>query len=277
MIESSDPAGATYKGTPLRIDDGQRYVHALFGPTISPVQHPTHIDEQLTTYANGVAFSFKGSKLVRVIITPGTKRAMGADVFSTALKSPILLSDGFVDSVVITLGAPTTTLVLSIAASADEPKRDVTVELGETTAEDIACELGPAQIFYKQDDRFLSTPGSYFYAYFSHGIDFMLDSNHHVAKVVLHSNLLGGDLFGRYARCPWVLETRTGSTIRWCDSIDSAAAALPGKKEAPLILDRSADSQDPLVIGKQTELHGFPGLVLEATTDSGAIETLWLV
>lgn len=62
--------------------------------------------------------------------------------------------------------------------------------------------------------RSLANP--YFLSYFNLGIDFLVDPiRHHVLKVILHSNIPGEVLFGRYSRCPWTLAGHSiGTKVR---------------------------------------------------------------
>ena len=59
-----------------------------------------------------------------------------------------------------------------------------------------------------------SGPNSYFYNYFSLGLDFFLHpETHKVLKIVLHANTPGEVEFGRYGKCRWRLrrEGREGT------------------------------------------------------------------
>lgn len=112
--------------------------------------------------------------------------------------------------------------------------------LGQTTAEDITCTLGPPlRTYYKEDvrcpyictDRIKLTvppyqtrlsihdqtsnsangteipPNAYFFNYFSLGLDFLFHpESNKLIKILLHSNTPGEVLFGRYNRCRWRLK-----------------------------------------------------------------------
>lgn len=62
-----------------------------------------------------------------------------------------------------------------------------------------------------------------FWNYFQYGMDFLISPiTHVVCKIVLHSNLPGSILFGRWERCPWEIEPARpgdidlGQSVRMC-------------------------------------------------------------
>jgi len=112
--------------------------------------------------------------------------------------------------------------------------------LRKTTPQDVICELGaPQSMHWKEDDRLsihsqspsnVSSKGALFYSYFALGFDLMFSGpsdpsnsennedgedgdtdsdeekeNPVLLKVVLHNNVPGSALFGRYGRCCWVI------------------------------------------------------------------------
>lgn len=55
-------------------------------------------------------------------------------------------------------------------------------------------------------------PDSYFYNYFSLGLDFLFHpENNKVIKVLIHANIPGEVLFGRYNKCRWRIEQSDSS------------------------------------------------------------------
>ena len=107
-------------------------------------------------------------------------------------------------------------VTLRFYPSSTEPVR---IRIGETTAQDLTCDLGPPMsIHYREDDRMTIhsnskkedeeidtgcqckiTPCHHltkshitdFYNYFQHGIDVLLSGTTHVVKkIILHSNIV---------------------------------------------------------------------------------------
>ncbi|KAK4050323.1 hypothetical protein OIO90_005116 [Microbotryomycetes sp. JL221] len=95
----------------------------------------------------------------------------------------------------------------------------ITIKLGETTTEDVMCDLGsPIRSFWKEDDRMSIhsrpssidpslLPNAYFWSYPQHGLTFMFDPiQHFMIKMILHSNLPGQVGFVQTSICPWILK-----------------------------------------------------------------------
>jgi len=172
----------------------------------------------------------------------------------------------------------------------------IRIMMHQTTAEDLLADLGPPlRVHYKTDERMNihSAAGveeennSYFYNYFQHGLDFLLDGEtHRVIKIVIHSNVVGSALFQRYKRCPWQIipierhSTTSSSSPARPEVITIASPAdtltrylspstssdPESRSDAPpsMILDRASESRDgPLLVGQTTRLLGFDGCVLE--------------
>jgi hypothetical protein len=179
----------------------------------------------------------------------------------------------------------------------------MTLEIGSTLAEDLRLDLGaPTRTFMREDDRLrihsgvsLAAESAYFASHFDLGLDFLFDATtHRLLKVVLHSNLPGEALFGRYARCSWSLTAASGQTVHSSDQVrcapqpcggthrprtqgtkiidvlspsSGATTASKGKsspspvpREAPLVLDRTADAPDGLAPGCTTGAFGSVAL-----------------
>ncbi|KZT50573.1 UPF0183-domain-containing protein [Calocera cornea HHB12733] len=177
------------------------------------------------------------------------------------------------------------------------PPGPIKVTLHQTTAEDLLADLGPPlRVHYKTDERMSihSAPAgmeeennAYFYNYFQHGVDFLLDGEtHRVVKIVIHSNVVGSALFQVYKRCPWqLIPTQRPSSpssssparpepITVASPSDTLTRYLSPsptgdgdtRSDGPpsMILDRASESRGgPLLVGQTTRLLGFDGCVLE--------------
>ncbi|WWC62023.1 uncharacterized protein I303_104610 [Kwoniella dejecticola CBS 10117] len=111
-----------------------------------------------------------------------------------------------------------------------EPNKGITLGLdedhtlpiiiGETTAQDLILDIGsPLRKFWKEDDRLSKMwggkpndqgAGACFWNYFQYGLDFLVDKDGIVIKILCHSNIPGTPSFQRYAKCPWVIPTSSG-------------------------------------------------------------------
>ncbi|KZO94372.1 UPF0183-domain-containing protein [Calocera viscosa TUFC12733] len=189
-------------------------------------------------------------------------------------------------------------VILHFIPPLNSPTPDpIRVTLHQTTAEDLLADLGPPlRVHYKTDERMSihSAPAGveeennpYFYNYFQHGLDFLLDGEtHRVIKIVIHSNVVGSALFQVYKRCPWQLipvqrpSSPSSSSPPPPEPITIASPAdtltrylspsstgdAESRSDAPpsMILDRASESRDgPLLVGQTTKLLGFDGCVLE--------------
>lgn len=128
----------------------------------------------------------------------------------------------------------------------------VDILIGETTAQDLALDLGPPlRVHYKDDDRMNihSAPGTSasncdsscisphiprhlvtqlsftdFYNYLQHGIDVLLDgSTHIVKKIILHTNIVRDMYFGGYSHL---------NTIAWFPSVSTIQALQLGDRRS---------------------------------------------
>ncbi|OCH92937.1 UPF0183-domain-containing protein [Obba rivulosa] len=171
----------------------------------------------------------------------------------------------------------------------------VRIRLGDSTAQDLVCDLGPPlRVHYKEDDRMTIHSRSsdreadadtdYFYNYLQHGIDFLISgSTHTVRKIILHSNIPGSPLFQRYKRCPWEIEGRpednedeTPPRMRFCDRADQIRHFLgPDQSPPSMLLDRTDDEEALTLPGSITRLVGYDGLILE-TTESAQVVSVTL-
>lgn len=112
----------------------------------------------------------------------------------------------------------------------------VRMQIGITTAEDLRLDLGaPTRHFIREDDRLsiysptaIREDTAYFASHFDLGMDFLLDgSTHRLLKVVVHSNLPGEALFGRYARCSWTLTAASGQSVHCTNKASIHATVGP--------------------------------------------------
>ncbi|PPQ68008.1 hypothetical protein CVT26_007371 [Gymnopilus dilepis] len=178
------------------------------------------------------------------------------------------------------------------------------VRLGETTAQDLSLDLGPPlRVHYKDDERMkihaatevddgtgcglsiqcsvLGTKSSAdFYNYFQHGMDFLIsESTNVVIKIILHSNVAGSPLFQRYKRCNWELEGKpeddeddTPPRKRFFDRFETISHFLSPREPAPsMALDRTAEEDNLNLPNATTHLHGYDGIILEATDSSQVV------
>ncbi|WWC70041.1 uncharacterized protein I206_103985 [Kwoniella pini CBS 10737] len=93
------------------------------------------------------------------------------------------------------------------------------ITIGQTTAQDLILDIGsPLRKFWKEDDRLSKMWGntntnqqsSCFWNYLQYGLDFLVDKDGIVIKIICHSNIPGTPLFQRYAKCPWTITTSSG-------------------------------------------------------------------
>jgi len=173
--------------------------------------------------------------------------------------------------------------------------RPVHVRLGYTTAQDLTVDLGPPlRVYYKEDDRMAihsrnKTPEAvedgYFYNYFQHGIDFLVNGTTHIVqKIILHTNIPGTPMFQRYHRCPWEIEGEPEDEeddapprVKFNEKLDLISRFLNrGSREVvpSMQVDRTEDDRLTLP-SSTTRLVGFDGVVLEAT-ESALVVTVTL-
>lgn len=308
LIEVLDPGRwVTYRGATLAADEGRatrRGLSRTFGPTEAPKAHPSAPNESLVSYpgatfglsapsSGSLILSFgqcwanestgKAETVTRVVVTANA--ASTANPFEAALTSTPLRPADTADRIAIDLREGKSALTVHFTPS----RPPLELLLRATSAEDLRLDLGaPTRHFIREDERlrihsatpFAEDP-AYFASHFDLGIDFLLDGRtHRLLKVVLHSNLPGEALFGRYAKCSWSLTTASGQTIQCTDKVRSSAyarnshlifikadkllstlstAPVPSKskttstpREAPLVLDRTADAPDGLAPGRTT-------------------------
>ncbi|KAF9569298.1 UPF0183-domain-containing protein [Agrocybe pediades] len=169
------------------------------------------------------------------------------------------------------------------------------IRIGETTAQDLQLDLGPPiHVHYKDDERMkihasitASEPDEgtgYFYNYFQYGLDFLIsETTHIVRKIVIHTNVPGSPLFQRYKRCNWEIEGKpeddeddTPPRKRFFDRFETISHFLSPRAPPPsMSLDRTADEDGLQLPNATTHLHGYDGIILEAT-DSSQIVSITL-
>ncbi|GAA6017677.1 hypothetical protein JCM10207_001247 [Rhodosporidiobolus poonsookiae] len=233
----------SYRGRPLQVDgdedeDVVRTVRRVMGPTggSSKVEQGEQgRPEEVLSYpgvAFGVVSSPSGSTLSRIVLTPlpsppdvPLDRAWLHPVLPaapSAAAGDLQLSEIYLDS----MNKPSHVVLRFYRSGNDEGGPEpLELRIGETTSEDVLCELGGAiRTFWKEDDRLsihtaslspspsaspaASTAPSYFLSYPHLGLTLLLSTSprvHTLAKIILHSNLPGEVNFGRTARASWAL------------------------------------------------------------------------
>ncbi|GAA5934325.1 uncharacterized protein JCM15063_004540 [Sporobolomyces koalae] len=247
ITPSSGSAGSwvTYRGKLLRDDrhepeDVLRTIRRVLGPTYG---RAAARDDHMLNYP-GVALGLASdrSRLNRIIVTAlpasDTVPLDQAWLHPTLPPSP-RIAHGDLSLAQINIDRASrkpTSVLLEFHSSPSTTARDlepVTLTIGETTSEDILCDLGNAvRTFWKEEDPMSvynapSTSRSslalnpYFLSYPHLGLTLMCDPSRSnvLVKIILHSNLPGQVNFGRTSRCRWNLtansrdqeQTETGS------------------------------------------------------------------
>ncbi|TFK23243.1 UPF0183-domain-containing protein [Coprinopsis marcescibilis] len=168
------------------------------------------------------------------------------------------------------------------------------MRIGETTAQDLTLDLGPPlRVHYKEDERMAihsatkkSNPdedGAYFYNYFQHGLDFLMDgATHIVRKIVVHTNLPGSPLFQRYKRCYWEIEGTpeddeddSPPRKRFYDRFETISHFLSPREPPPSMhLDRTDEEENLTLPSPATRLYGYDGIFLEVTESSQIVSVV---
>ncbi|GAA6033789.1 hypothetical protein JCM8097_000341 [Rhodosporidiobolus ruineniae] len=246
----SPGACVSYRGRPLQADgeddeDVVKAVRRAFGPTYGSSRAEAQMGgqvEEMLSYpgvAFGVIVGAHGSILSRIILTPLPPPA-GVPVDQAWLHPVLPLSpaaaagDLRVAQIFLDTSNHASHVLLHFYSSstdgAESPVGAPPFELriGETTSEDVLCELGGAiRTFWKEDDRMTIhtngvgdsslSPNPYFLSYPHLGLTLLLSSApsatqpaHTLLKTIFHSNTPGEVNFGRTARARWVLVREDG-------------------------------------------------------------------
>ncbi|EIW70358.1 hypothetical protein M231_05804 [Tremella mesenterica] len=168
--------------------------------------------------------------------------------------------------------------------------------IGQTTSQDLLLDIGPPlREFWKEDSRVskiwigddaLST--GYFWNYFQYGLDFLINDEGFVEKVICHSNIPGTALFQRYARCPWRIQSSTSTKpldftfpiLEFQESLGKPSSSQyvspnHGQEEEGMILDRSVEGGFEGVTNLGiSRLRGFNGVILEEDEMSKGISSV---
>jgi len=171
------------------------------------------------------------------------------------------------------------------------------VEIGITTAQDLAVELGaPPRTHYREDDRMHihsrqrtneddDDDSPYFYNYFQHGIDFLISgATHTVRKIILHTNIPGSPLFHRYKRCPWEIEgvpeddeDDSPPSVKFIERAEKIRRFLhPKVNPSHMPLNRTDDEEGLNIPSPITQLWGFDGVILEVAEPGQQVVSLTL-
>ncbi|GAA5879924.1 hypothetical protein JCM8547_003703 [Rhodosporidiobolus lusitaniae] len=263
VVGMSPGSWVSYRGRVLQNEgdegeeDAVKLVRRAFGPTYGSSRVENRAggvggekggrEEEMLSYpgvAFGVVSSSAETTLSRIILTPLPSPAEvpvdRAWLYPVLPASPaaaagdLRLAEIFLDS----SNRPTRTLLLfypsSTSSSDVEDPSPFELLIGQTTSEDILCELGGAiRTFWKEDERLsihtagidggvgALSPNPYFLSYPHLGLTLLLTSSptppslpspstssslippHTLLKIVLHSNLPGKVNFGRTARAVW--------------------------------------------------------------------------
>ncbi|KAF9485265.1 UPF0183-domain-containing protein [Pholiota conissans] len=170
------------------------------------------------------------------------------------------------------------------------------IRIGETTSQDLTLDLGPPlRVHYKDDERMQIHAAAkvteaedgagtgYFYNYFQYGMDFLMsETTHVVKKIILHTNVPGSPLFQRYKRCNWEIEGEPEDDEddapprkRFSDRFETISHFLSPHEPPPsMTLDRTADEDSLNLPNPITHLHGYDGIILEATNLSQVVSVV---
>ncbi|KAI0732965.1 UPF0183-domain-containing protein [Fomitopsis betulina] len=259
--------GPTYPG------DDLRYPGVLFS-----FEEDSRNDNLKTTHADD-----KAQEVKRVVITQKSNSDEVRDALDEVVECPAMSGELYKAILKVHDGVD-----LYFYPSGTEP---VWVRLGETSAQDLACDLGPPlRVHHKEDDRMAihsrraaedeDVDVDYFYNYLQHGVDFLVDGTTHVLKkIVVHTNVPGSPLFQRYKRCPWEIEGKpeddedeTPPRVRFYDPVDTISHLLSPKEPSPtMLLDRTDEDEGLTLPASKTRLLGFDGIILEATESTQVV------
>lgn len=178
-------------------------------------------------------------------------------------------------------------VTLRVGKGLEFPSRNLFLPLLSGTQDVIAVLGGPDKTYSKTENKLnihseRSTPplvSSYFYNYFSFGIDVLFDGQTHKAiKFVVHSNYPTHDSFNQYSKCNWTVVTEGGGIItshhRWNAEVKEA---LSIGDVAPVVHNRPAGGPDDrgLNFHLSTSFYGRDGVILEVMK-SNLIESVQL-
>ncbi|BGP33874.1 hypothetical protein JCM10296v2_005680 [Rhodotorula toruloides] len=300
VLGVSPAAWIVYRGKRLSGDDPDdededvvRTVRRIMGPTYGSSKVKGGLDgvgraeEEMLSYpgvAFGVVRSDGGSAISRIVITPlPTPEDIPVD---QAWLHPVLpdnpsVAKGDLRLADIQLASSRAPAIvrLNFHSSPDQPSPPVELKVGETTSEDILCELGSAiRTFWKEDDRLTIhtasvesarssanpalQPNPYFLSYPHLGLTFLVSSSstpHTLEKVILHSNLPGEVQFGRTTRAAWAV-VRGGERVGVEDGWKSMKAFLEAGANG------TGRTPSPLATGSAGK-KGKKGDVKEANVD----------
>ncbi|SCZ88350.1 BZ3500_MvSof-1268-A1-R1_Chr10-2g02928 [Microbotryum saponariae] len=257
QLEGQATPSLIYRGKPFTHpsedsdhQDAKTLIRRLLGPTYSSSSTETSSSglngqpsaaststakKTMMTYP-GVSFELeernkRGKAMVTPLLAPESNIPIDTAWLHPSLPNDHSKKQGQLGQVEIMLDAqncPTSVkLVFYPHDSPSTSHHAVEFKIGESTSEDIMCDLGSAvRSFWKEDDRMsihsspdatalaALDPNPYFLSYPSLGITFLVHgSKHHLLKVILHSNLPGEVNFGRTHRCRWALVDSSGARI----------------------------------------------------------------
>ncbi|RDB22462.1 hypothetical protein Hypma_010078 [Hypsizygus marmoreus] len=295
LRDPNPPVTLRYKDTVLSSTEDaltRVAVRRTFGPTYpgDDLRYPglwfSFEEDGMGEGMKGVFSEDRMQEVKRVLISQKGNDGKGQDALEEVAEVPVMAGD--IKQAVVKVHDGIT---LHFYPSSSKP---VHIQLGETTAQDLNLELGPAlRVHYKEDERMSihstshasdveNEPG-YFYNYFQHGLDFLIcGSSHVVTKIILHSNVPGSPLFQRYKRCNWEIEGKpeddeddTPPRKRFYDRFETISHFLSPREPPPSMhLDRTDDEEDITLPSATTRLHGYDGIILEVSESSQVLSVM---
>ncbi|SCV73735.1 BQ2448_6165 [Microbotryum intermedium] len=325
QLEGQATPTLVYRGKPFthRSDesdhhDAKTLIRRLLGPTYSSPsetsgsglkgQHagPTSTTAKKTLMAYpGVIFEIeerpkRGSTVSRAMVTSllGPESNIPIDMawLHPSLPDNHLQKQGQLDQVEIMLDAQncpaSVKLVFHPHGPSSVAQDAVDLKVGESTSEDIMCDLGSAvRSFWKEDDRMsihslpdttssdaldpilsdLSPANPYFLSYPSLGITLLVHgSRHYLLKVILHSNLPGEVNFGRTHRCRWALVDPSGARVGCEQAFTKIRLRLLGGGSRPASPKGGCEEEkDDLTPKKHAKSSVEKPMILDRTADGG--------
>ncbi|KAF5322247.1 hypothetical protein D9619_000792 [Psilocybe cf. subviscida] len=268
-------------------------VSKVFGPTYpgDELRYPgiwfSFDEERIGEGLNAAHAGDRKQEVKRIIVSQIESEGKPNDVLDEVVDAPIMVGD-LARAVVKVHDGVTLYFYPTVNTN------PLHIRIGETTAQDLTLDLGPPlRIHYKDDERMKihaavrstepDDTAGYFYNYFQYGIDFLISENSHVVKkIILHTNVPGSPLFQRYKRCNWEIEGTpeddeddTPPRKRFFDRFETINHFLSPHETPPsMSLDRTADEDLVNLPSPTTHLHGYDGIILEATDLSQVLSVM---
>ena len=256
----------TYNGTQLShhhdTPPSFNNLYKLFGPTY-PGVHIPELSIYIVSYPN-IAFSFdlpspkteadqsvSHVEAIKQLSSASSRGARAMALFHepkwTAVASAVVPKTDNSTPKTITTTSRRAIVTPQVGIEIDGK----TITLGESPSQEIITNFGaPDAIFRRSDDRLMihntTTENNddiqdYFYNYFRHGFDVLLDGHsHHVIKIVLHANVPCAYDFDRWKRIQWQIQLQ--SILYHSETPFKDIRARIPDISTPILLNRSCDS-----------------------------------